>query len=223
MASDHEISQREAQVVNLLHEAARQERAPDSLRTRVEAQRAGARSRPKTQRAGVFGLPARYVGGAAGGTVFGGIVAALVLILSGGGGGVLSIADAATLATRGAQQPAPKAAPGSPGLLTARVGDLQFPNWIRDGGWHSAGERVDRTGGRRTVTVYYARPGQSIAYSIVSAPVLAGLTTHGERYATILKNGRTTIVWQERNHTCLLSGHGIPAATLWSLAATKTA
>ena len=221
MASDHEISQRESQVVNLLHEAARQERAPDSLRASVETQLAGARRRPRTRRAGVLGSPARYVGVGAGGTAIGGIVAALVLILS-GGGGALSIAQAATLATRGARQPAPKTAPGAPGLLSARVGDLQFPNWIRDGGWRSAGERVDNTGGRRTVTVYYARPGQSIAYSIVSTPVLAGFTTHGEHYATIMKNGRTTIVWQERNHTCLLSGHGVSAATLWSLAVTKT-
>jgi len=147
------------------------------------------------------------------------LAAALVLVLSGGGTGTLSIAQAATLAARGPQTPAPATSRSSPALLDARVGDLQFPNWVEFGGWRSAGERVDTVGGRRTVTVYYERAGHSIGYSIVASPALRGLDTRGGRYATIRQGKREVVIWQVRNHTCLLSGVDVSAATLWKLAA----
>jgi hypothetical protein len=104
-------------------------------------------------------------------------------------------------------------------LLSARVGDLQFPNWQNDGGWRSSGARTDVIGNRTVKTVFYSANGHRIAYSIVSAPALAGLNTHGERYATLSQNGRTVIVWEEQDHTCVLSAIGIAAPRLWKLAA----
>ncbi len=217
MASEHELSQRESKVVELLHEAARSERAPDSLRASLEAQREGAHQHAPRRRRRVLGLPARYAG--AGGTAVAALTAALVLVLGGGGAGALSIAQAATLAAGGPQGPAPTISRSSPTLLNARVGDLQFPSWVSQGGWRSTGERVDTVDGRRTVTVFYARGGDSIAYSIVASPALRGLNTHGGRYETIRQGKRTVVVWQVRNHTCLLSGVSVSAATLWQLAA----
>jgi hypothetical protein len=216
MASEHDLSQRESNMVELLHEAARQERAPETLRARLQAQRDDTREQARRRRRRVLGLPARYAG--MGGTAVAAGAAALVLVLS-GGGGALSIAEAATLATRGPQNPAPATSTTSPTLLNARVGALRFPNWTDQGGWRSSGERVDTVDGRRTVTVYYTRDGRSIGYSIVASPSLRGLNTHGEPYATLRQGNRTIVVWQEQNHTCLLSGVGDSAASLWKLAA----
>ncbi|MDE3134389.1 MAG: hypothetical protein KGL15_10005, partial [Acidobacteriota bacterium] len=114
---------------------------------------------------------------------------------------------------------APAPDPSAPQqLLSARVGDLHFPNWQTDAGWRSTGQRRDRLGARSVTTVFYAHGTQRVAYSIVSAPALGGLSTHGGPYATLSKHGRTVIAWEERNHTCVLSATGIAPYELWHLA-----
>jgi hypothetical protein len=211
-----ESSDREQQVTRMLQQAAQTERAPATLRAEIGALRTEAASR-RGRRAG-FGLPARYAGG--GLAVLTAVVIALVTTLGGGGIAGPSIAQAAALAARGPALAAPGPDPSAPSqLLAAHVGDLQFPNWNSEGGWHSSGKRVDRIGNRTVTTVYYTANGHRIAYSIVSAPALGGLNTHGDPYATLSRNGRTVIVWEQNNHTCVLSAVGVSAPRLWKLAA----
>jgi hypothetical protein len=212
MAPDPDKPNREEQVVSLLHEAAQRDRAPESLRREVAAlrERAGRPRRvPGLSRPALgaisFGMPA--------------VCAAVIgLVLALGGAGAPSIAQAAAIGSRKPSAPAPALQPGAPSYLSARVGRLRFPNWQDQGGWRSVGERRDTLGNRAVTTVYYAAHGGRIAYSIVSSPVLGGLKTSGEPYETMWRHGRVVVVWQEHDHTCLLSGTGISAARLWHLA-----
>ena len=169
MSENHETRNREEQVVNLLHTAARHERAPESLRAEVTAMRSGQGTfaagptirRPVLGAVG-FGMPA--------------VAAAVVaLVVALGGAGAPSLAQAAALAVRGpSPAPVPALEPGAPSYLTARVGGLHFPNWESQGGWRTVGVRHDKIGNRDVTTVYYSASGKRIAYSIVSAPALGG-------------------------------------------------
>ena len=215
MSQDHDNQNRQEQVTNLLHTAARRERAPESLRAEVAAMRERAGARPR--RIPIFRRP-----------VFGAVslgmpavaAAVVALFLTLGGAGAPTLAQAAALASRGpsSSAPAPVLEPGKPSYLTARVGRLHFPNWEKQGGLRTVGVRRDTIGNRDVVTVYYAAQGKRIAYSIVSSPVLGGLNTAGEPYTTIWHHGRVVVAWEEHNHTCLLSGTGVSAALLWHLA-----
>jgi hypothetical protein len=217
MASENDIPERERQVVNLLRAAAQSERAPESLHLRVAALRE--QSQQKRPRRTLlprpafnfvrFGMPTAAAG-----------AAALVLAL-GGGAGAPSLAQAAALSTRAPTAPAAATDPSDPAkLLAVKVGTLHFPNWRSAGGWRSIGKRVDQIGNRTATTVYYMTGSSRVAYSIVSSPTLAGLKTGAEPYATIWSHGRTTVIWEESGHTCLLTGTGVSAVRLWALATT---
>jgi hypothetical protein len=219
MKPDNDIPDREAKVVQLLQAAARSERAPASLRAQLGTirTRAGARRGLRLPQPALRRPVLRYTSLAA--TALAAAVVALVVTL-GGGAANPSIAQAASLALRPPAAPAPAPDPRAPtSLLTARVGDLHFPNWQRAGGWRSVGERTDALANRTVTTVYYASGSRRLVYSIVSSPTLAGLRTGGEPYASLREHGRTVVVWEERGHTCLLSAAGISARHLWQLAA----
>lgn len=228
MTDQHEHDERAQRVAAMLRAAARSERAPESLRAQVAAARAATRRAAPSRQAPAGRVPARVALRVVsfGSPAVAAIVVALVLVL-GGGAGAPSIAQAASLGARAPAQPAPVPDPAAPAkLLSARVGSLHFPNWRHDGGWHSVGRRLDQLGNRTVTTVYYQLGRRRIAYSIVSAPALAGLATAGhraagEQYATIWQHGRTVVVWEQRDHTCLLSGTGISAAGLWQLASSS--
>jgi hypothetical protein len=222
MAAEEHLPEREAQVARLLKAAAQSERAPAALRAEVDSMRSKAtrrrrRGSPQSRARPAVGLLSFALPAVAA------VVVALVLTV-GAGAGAPSIAQAASVAAHGPVAMAPGPDPSAPTtLLNVRVGDLQFPNWQASGGWHSFGKRQDTVGNRTITTVYYKNGSHRIAYSIVSAPTLSGLETHGEPYATFTQHGRTVIVWEERNHTCVLSAVGIPAYELWHLAVIATA
>ena len=220
MPEEPDNRNREQQVVSLLQAAARTERAPQSLRAQVEATRERAavgRRRRATPR------PAfRFLG--AGTTAVAATVVALVLAL--GGAGAPSLAQAAAIANLRPAAPAPAGDPSDPTrLLTARVGTLHFPNWEAAGGWRAVGQRFDHIGNHTATTVYYANRSARVVYSILSSPALAVKATvvspsvPTQTYTTLARQGRTTVVWQESGHTCLLTGsRGMSAAQLWQLA-----
>lgn len=213
MPTDNDTPDREGQVVELLRAAAAGERAPDALHARVAALRrqapAGAQRRLPPRPTLVLTRVAMPVAAA---------VAAVIVLALGGGAGAPSIAQAAALGVRPPSMAAPTPDPSAPAkLLSAKVGNLQFPNWQADGGWHSVGQRHDHVGNRAVTTVYYSAGTTEIAYSIVSQPTLPGLK-HANPYETIWRQGRVTVVWEEDGHTCLLSGTGISPARLWQLA-----
>jgi anti-sigma factor RsiW len=193
----------ERRAVAMLTRARVEDRAPAHLRARIESA-----SSPAVR----VRIPVRLavVGAVAG------LALALVLILPSGTPGGPSVSQAAALGARGATMSAPT--PSSPGAaeLPVAVGSLHFPNWETTLGWRATGQRVDRLDGHRVATIYYAHDGHTVAYSIVSAPVLA--RPPGERYVqSFRQNGRTVITWREAGHTCLLSAAGVPESVLAAL------
>ncbi len=211
------LYERERRVVDALHQARATERAPQRLRTKIEA------SRPSRARA----VRRRFVyaGGVA--AALAAVVLALVLALPSGTPGSPSVSDAAALAARGPTEAAPAPDPSMPGArLHQSVGDVYFPNWTSRFGWQAVGTRTDELGGRTAVTVYYRWKGATIAYTIVHSPPLAepsakATSWDGTELRTLALNGRQVVTWRRAGDTCVLSGAGITAAALQKLAAWK--
>ena len=149
------------------------------------------------------------------------IALALVLVLPGGLSGGPSVADAAALAVARPNQAAPAAVPGTPQLLRAQVEHVPFPNYAAKFGWRPVGARQDDLAGRDATTVFYAKGGRTIAYTIVSGDPLdppggaRSTTRGGVEYRTFRTGGRTAVTWERGGHTCVLSGTtGAPAELL---------
>lgn len=220
IAASPELSalyERERRVVDVLHHARATERAPERLRTRIEAVR--------PTRTVVVRRRLIYAGGVAAALAV--VVLALVLALPGGTPGAPSVSEAAALAARGPTHAPPPPDPASPqATLHRRVGEVYFPNWTSSFGWHAVGMRTDKLGGHDAVTVYYEWENQRIAYTIVSAPALAQPVAHrtwldGTELRTLTQDGRLVVTWRRAGDTCVLSGQGVTAAQLQKLAAWK--
>jgi hypothetical protein len=220
IAASPELSvlyERERRVVAALHQVRATDRAPAALRARIEAARPSRAQRAR-RRVGYGGAVA---------TALAAVALALVLALPGGAPGAPSVSDAAALAARGPAQSAPAPDPHAPAaLLDARVGTLHFPNWLSQFGWRAVGTRTDNLRGHQAVTVYYEWHGDRIAYTIVGGPLLAepvAQTTvrNGTELWTSAKNDRVVVSWRRAGNTCVLSGAGITASELQTLAAWK--
>jgi hypothetical protein len=209
------LYERERRAVEILHRARVSDRAPAALRARIEAQRPRARTRVR-QRLSYGGALAASLAV---------IALALVLILPSGTPGAPSVSQAAALALRGTAAPPPTPDPTAPNeKLGQNVGEVYFPNWSNRFGWRAVGQRIDHIGGRLAVTVYYAWRGRRIAYTIVSAPALAAPAARvtrlsGTELRTLALGGRLVVTWRRQDHTCVLSGNGVPAWMLQRLAA----
>jgi anti-sigma factor RsiW len=199
--------------------ALRTERAPERLRARIEAER----GRPRGRAWPRFRLG---YGTAVAGALAVAIVA-IVLLLPAGTPGSPSVSQAASLALRGAAFPAPLPGGRRPDLTLGRdVEEVYFPNWSRLFGWRAIGQRIDHLNGRVAVTVYYARHGQRVAYTIVQAPALKlpSATAHrfeGTELQSFQMGERQVVTWRRAGHTCVLSGDGVSPAVLSKLAAWK--
>jgi anti-sigma factor RsiW len=212
------LYERERSVVALLHEARARDRAPAALRERIDrAAAAHARGRRRGRRE-----PApinRLLGGLVATAV---VVVALVLLLPAGTPGAPSVSQAAALATLPSTTQ-PRVDSYDRANLLTNVQGLQFPNWGSQEGWKPVGERQDRLDGRAVVTVFYAKRGMRIAYTIVDMPALK--TPSGGRlsdgYLSLALDGRNVVTWRNDNHTCVLSAAGshVPAPGLLALAA----
>ena len=211
------LYERERRLVSVLHQARATERAPAALRARIEA----ARPAPRT----VVRRRILYGGGFAGAVAAAAL--AVILLLPSGTPGAPSLSAAATLATRGPTMAAPAPDPSNPAArLNQSVGAVYFPNWTNRLHWSAYGERVDRLSGRNAVTVYYKWRGAQIAYTIVSAPALAEPAAprtwlDGTEMRTLTVHGRLVVTWRRAGDTCVLSGTGVTAAELQTLAAWK--
>jgi hypothetical protein len=186
--------------------------APASLRVAIDAARAPTPRRARVARAG--GLTAAAAA----------LAAALVIVLP-SGGGAPSVAQAVALANGGVAQPPPARLAANSQMLASAVDGVHYPYW-EDFGWRTRGARNDRIGQRAAVTVYYEdRGGRSIAYTIVSGGPLsvpdgAGhQTLAGTRFAVFTAGPRTVVTWLRQGHSCVVSGAGVPAATMLKLAA----
>jgi anti-sigma factor RsiW len=204
---------RERRVVELLHQARATDRAPASLRARIEA------GRPTRRRAARRRVS--YVGGLA--TALAAAALAIVLALPGGAPGAPSLSEAAAIAIRGPAMAAPPVDADQPGKLETLFQGIYFPDWTKLH-WRASGQRVDTINGRPAATVYYDWKGHRVAYTIVGAPTLKTpsaqvRTLKGVKLHTLTIGGRLVVTWTEANHTCVLSATGVPAEKLQRLAA----
>jgi hypothetical protein len=212
-----DLYERERGVVEILHQARSTDRAPARLRARIEGQRPSAPVRARRR---------LVLGGALAGALAA-LALALVLILPAGTPGSPSVSQAAALALRSPSSPAPKPDPSAPSVkLEEGIDDVYFPNWAGRFGWRAVGERIDHISGRLAVTVYYQWQHKRIAYTIVNAPALATPAAritrlNGTELRTLTLSRRMVVTWRRRDHTCVLSGAGIPAWVLQKLAAWK--
>jgi anti-sigma factor RsiW len=207
---------RERRLLAALAHARATDRAPATLRARVEAERPSPRT--ATRRRILYG------GGFAGALAV--IALALVLVLPSGTPGAPSVSEAAALAVRGADRPAPSPDPSNPtARLNQSVGEVYFPNWATSRlHWRAVGERVDRLKGRTAVTVFYEWGKERIAYTIVGTPTLteppaSETWLDGTAMRTLTLNGRLIVTWRRAGEACVLSASGIKASELQMLAA----
>jgi hypothetical protein len=210
------LYERERRVVELVRGVNGPVRAPAGLRARIEASRP---SRPVRAR-----RRALYGGSLAG--ALAAVVLALVLVLPGGAPGAPSVSQAAALAMLGSSGSAPAPERTAPTRLETKVEDLYFPNWASQLHWRAIGQRSDHINGRVAVTVYYSWRSDTVAYTIVGAPVLrapaAKTTTRGGvQLRTLMLHGRLVVTWRRAGHTCVLSAVGVSADDLQSLATWK--
>lgn len=209
------LYERERAVVERIHQARAATPAPAALRERITAGRAPRPARTGWRTGYVVAL----------GTAVAAAAVALGLTLPGGGPASPSVAQAASLAVRGPAQAAPGPNPRDPAVkLNREIQEIYFPNWSHSFGWHAVGQRVDSLGQRRAVTVYYGRGQAQVAYTIVGAGALPEpsgpvVSLNGYRLRTWNSGGRTIVTWRRDDHTCILSGTGVPATVLQRLAA----
>jgi hypothetical protein len=151
------------------------------------------------------------------------LAAALLIAIPGSEPGTPSLAEAAALNGR---EPAAHAQPPRPaarGRLVTRAAGLAYPDWSSEYGWRPAGVRHDRLGDRDTTTVFYAKGGRRIGYTIVSGAALsrpraARISKEGSVVYLLEVDGRPVVTWLRRGHTCVLGGDRVRHATLLELA-----
>jgi hypothetical protein len=218
--SDHT---REDEIVAVLSAARERDRAPASLRTRIEHERTRSQHSRRPQ-SPPRRLGRRLAGAGALAVVLALLAVSLDLLLPSHGPGVTSISQAAALAIRGPSGPPPAITRQGQGTrLGASVDEVYFPDWRKTLGWRAVGQRADELGGRRAVTVYYGRGGDLVAYTIVSTPPLPEPQSHqiqagGLTVRALTLSGRTVVTWRRAGITCVLSAAGVNARVLASLA-----
>lgn len=190
-------------------QALAKEQPPASLVESVEALRSS--RRPRARRL----VPRLALAGGLAAAVA--VVAAVVL--TGGPGGPM-VADAARLASKPANGPAPPPLANSSTRLAADVEGVAFPNLARWAGWHATGVRRGRIDGRNATVVFYRKDGRRIGYVIVAGSGLPrpsgaqGTTRSGVRYQTLRVNGRLAVTWRRGGRTCVLIGDATRAELL---------
>lgn len=205
---------------------------PDAERS-YEAGPVRIRGRPGDERSGAFAPPPWRAGSAASAgsrrmpvrrrplVLRPGFAAAAFAVLAGAVGATAIVltrdneVEAKEIAAL-ARKPADRT---DPAKLT--VDGLRFAKWP---GWKPTGARRDKLSDHDVGTVYYARRGQTVAYSIVERPSVpqpgdgAKVERKGRTYVVGKLEGRDAVVWYRNGRTCVISGVGIPRATLLRLA-----
>jgi len=190
--------------------------APEGLRRRIEGERRRAAPAARRRRFG-------FAAGLAVATAAAALVVVFLLPSSVPGGTV--IAEAAELQALPNEEGAP--APAGPALLRKEAEGIPFPNYRPRFGWRAAGQRADRLRGRDATTVFYRKGGQRIGYTILSGSALAPPDDARRRgvMGTLISSfdsgGRTVVTWLREGRTCVMSGVGVPRATLYELAGWK--
>jgi hypothetical protein len=180
---------RRRRLIGIVDAAVADTQAPHDLRLRVDA--LGARA-PVRRRARRLRLPLAALAAVAGAAV-------LAVVLAAGNG--LTVRDTLAVAIR-----PPVAAvgidPRQPRLLKERVDEVRFPNLQPKFGWRAAGVRTDEVRGRRMRTVFYAKGGRRIAYTVVAGDALdqpgdaRRTVAGGVELRTLRADGRVVVTWR---------------------------
>lgn len=209
---------RQRSVLDLVVQAQRTVGAPASLRQAVGAERI--RRRPL--------FAPRRLGLAAGGlaVVAAALVAAL-LVLPGGVSGDVLVAQATAAHSKPVERPAPQEQAGAPTLLDFERFGVVFPAWRTEFEWDAVGERDDEAEGRQIATVLYRKAEKSIGYSVISGdriefPANARVVDQDGTTVRVRTDGdRVVVLFERQGRTCVMSGVGVPEATMVELAAWK--
>jgi hypothetical protein len=198
--------------------------APQSLRERIEADRERARkeaSRPFWRRHPILAF--------AGGGVAAVLISVAVAGQLGGSGGEPSLGGVDAVASLSPTEAAPASLGGSPPVLAASVGEIEFPDWREKFGWKAVGQRQDEVSDRTVTTVAYRNPeGVGLGYAIVDGGTLdqrpAGETVlrEGKSYHVAADGSRTVVTWNQQGHTCVIvASSKVRRSTLIDLAASR--
>jgi hypothetical protein len=198
--------------MSLIRDAAAEVHAPLALRERLEADRVRL-ARPRARR--------RWFSVALAGSLAAAVLLAVVLAAPGGP----TVEDAAAFAG----QPPTAGAPASAGKVLRIMQDgLALPDWAAKFGWKATGTRRGEIDGHKATTVYYAKGGKTLAYTIVGGDSLGD----ADDYSTITvegtpievfktSDGTPAATWERNGRTCVLRGKGVPNAKLAELAGWK--
>jgi hypothetical protein len=207
---------RQRTALSLITAAVEGTSAPLALRARIEALQAQPRrSWLGRMRGRMPVIPTRALAGA---TVAAAV--AIALVVSGSEPSISDVLSAATGSPTAAIAPFPAQSK----LLGEQVEGVRFPNYAGKFGWKATGARTDEINGRSTRTVYYAKGGRTIAYTIVGGEALPEpknarrAIREGTPLRSLDAKGRTVVTWRRQDHTCVLSGTGVPSGELLTLA-----
>ena len=176
-------------------------RAPGHVRDAIATARAT--RRPAPRRVAAVGIAAAAA-----------IAAVVLILLPGTEEATPSLAQAAAIAGR---------TPPRTGRDLAQAWGLDFPALERSGGWKDLGSRVDRVGNREARTVYYAKDGRRIVYTILSSGRVSvpggtrSLRRKGKSWYTFDQAGRTVVAWERKGHMCVVSASGLDSRPLVDL------
>src|SRR5687768_11978325 len=198
--------------------------APQSLREAIERdrERATAQARVPFWRRYRWGLATAGVAAAA-------LAALAVALQSGNGTTEPSLGDVHAAAGLAPTEPPPAPIGGTPPVLDANVGSLEFPDWKKTFDWKAIGRRDDTLSGRNVTTVFYRNPeGARLGYAVVSGDPLGDdppgrqVTREGKTYNVARAGARTVVTWTQEGHTCVINApSGVPQGTLVDLAASR--
>jgi hypothetical protein len=212
--------QSESELIELVRSI--DERAPVHLHERVAALVTESQGKPRKRLGVPVGLDWRLGSGIA---ALAALALVLVLSLTGTGHSGLTLREASALTLDQATLPAPTESPSQGAQLNASVDGISFPYWTKRFGWRASGARMDRVAGRAVSTVFYLdSQGQRIGYATVAgtpAPTLSTGAAHwqdGTAYQLSTEHGAKVVTWIKDGHLCIVSGRGVSASTLLSLA-----
>jgi hypothetical protein len=180
------------------------ERAPGRLRRSISSSRERQQARRRRTRRRV----------ALGGAAAAGLAALALLVLPGSDPSEPTLAEAATLAGR---------APTAPAEQGVEAWGIEYPDLSAGNGWRMTGSRNDRLGDRTARTVYYAKDGRRLAYTILSSgPVRPtgderSWLRKGKPWYAFAQGGRTVIAWDRKGHMCVVSADDLSGPKLVEL------
>ena len=198
--------------------------APQSLREAIERdrQRAAIRARAPFWRRHRWGV-------AAAGTAAAALAAVAIALEMGGDNADASLEKVYAAAQLNPTSAAPAPVGGTPPVLDAKVGALEFPDWQEEFGWKAVGRRDSDLGGRRVTTIVYRNPeGARLGYAVVAGDPLGGhpagrpVEHKGKTYDVARGDERTIVTWTQQGHTCaIVAPSEVPQSTLVDLAASR--